>query len=134
MLLTSILVPKAFGPVLMSLCPLLIIGYIFLQGGGDILPPVLRSLTLDDFIKSKAKVLHFLDLFQILLLVNIFSVNFVHLPRGFGLICLTSIGLKFHHIHSLSFSFVIFTFISPSLKIRGVFDKISNQWKSSVFS
>ncbi|RVW65151.1 hypothetical protein CK203_035797 [Vitis vinifera] len=47
---------KAFGPVLMSLCPLLIIGYIFLQGGGDILPPVLRSLTLDDFIKSKAKV------------------------------------------------------------------------------
>ncbi|RVW45470.1 ATPase family AAA domain-containing protein 1-A [Vitis vinifera] len=27
-----------------------------LGGGGDILPPVLRSLTLDDFIKSKAKV------------------------------------------------------------------------------
>ncbi|KAL6350849.1 hypothetical protein AAG906_031435 [Vitis piasezkii] len=26
------------------------------KGGGDILPPVLRSLTLDDFIKSKAKV------------------------------------------------------------------------------
>lgn len=40
------------------------IGYIFLQGGSEIVPPVLRPLSLDDFIKSKAKVLYTLDLFH----------------------------------------------------------------------
>ena len=58
--LTSILVLKSLGPVLISMCPILVIGYIFLQGGSDIVPPVLRPLTLDDFMKSKAKVLHIL--------------------------------------------------------------------------